>query len=202
MPEVLVPQKPPSSNRTLWIVVGAAAAITLTVVIAMSVYIVSIYQDSMERRVVIDGRTLVGADDEPIQLVRNDEAEDVSWAELRKFLLTDQTDRIRYEDDTFVCADSAEMLFNNAEEAGINAGYVFIEFGPGETAHACNAFRTTDKGIVYVDDTGTINGIVNADKTVELAVGDSYCPEPVFPSPGREATWECLGTVSDFTVIW
>jgi len=100
-----------------------------------------------------------------------------------------------------VCADFAERLHNNAEKAGIRAGYVFIQF-PGSPAHTCNVFDTTDRGRIYVDDTGTPDGGINADKTVDLEVGRSYCPVSIFPNPGYDQDWDCMGRVSSFNVTW
>jgi len=51
-----------------------------------------------------------------------------------------------------ICADFAERLHNNAEKAGIRAGYV------NGTNHAFNVFETTDKGLVYIDDVGVTQG--------------------------------------------
>jgi hypothetical protein len=116
--------------------------------------------------------------------------------------LTDQTDRILYNDSTFVCADFAETLYNNAEKERIRAGYVTIDFGSGTPLHACNAFETTDKGLIYIDDTGTRSGGINADKTVEIAVGQEFTPVSIFPNPGYGTTWDSLGTVSCFKVTW
>lgn len=197
-----LPQKPPGVGKTPWIIGGIVLAVTLIIMISAGVYAFSAYRNTVNRRVIIEGRTLVGADGEPIELYRNPDAKDATWAELKQFLLTDQTDRIRYREGTFVCADFAETLFNNAEKSGIKAGYVFVEFEIGTEAHACNAFRTTDRGLFYVDDTGTISGTFNADKTVDIADGELYCPEPVFGHPGDDGAWECLGVVSDFCVIW
>jgi hypothetical protein len=52
-----------------------------------------------------------------------------------------------------MCGSFAETLHNNAEQEGIRAAWVAIDFEDGET-HALNAFDTTDEGIVFVDCTG------------------------------------------------
>lgn len=197
-------QERPSNGGKAWWIAGAVVALVLavTIVASIAVHAWVLNQSDQSGHVIVDGKTLVGADGEPIQLSRNSEAKDVTWAQLKQFLSSDQTDSIPYKDSTFVCGDFAETLFNNAEEAGIRAGYVVIDFETGTPGHACNAFRTTDRGIVYVDDTGTAKGTVNADKTVDIAVGQSYCPVSVFLSTFHEVTWECLGRVSHFDVIW
>jgi len=51
----------------------------------------------------------------------------------------------------YVCADFAEEVHNNAEAAGIVAGWVGIRFEGTDEGHAINAFETIDKGLVYID---------------------------------------------------
>ena len=93
-------------------------------------------------------------------LDNNCDAKDVSYSELISFILMDDTDKMCYNYSSFVCADYAEMLHNNAEAAGIKAAYVSIT-APGVAqdgtvfgGHALNAFNTTDKGLIYIDCTG------------------------------------------------
>lgn len=145
---------------------------------------------------------VVGADGEYIELWNNPEASDPTWEELLEFLQEDRTDLVVYDTDSFVCADFAEMLHNNAEKAGIRAAYVHVEFVGESVGHALNAFKT-DKGLVYIDDTGTeISFPCSADKTVTLRVGREYVPESIFPCTGYSSTWESLGVVSRFRVVW
>jgi len=195
--------RPSGRGRTLWIAGIVAFTAVAAIVISIAVYAWALYQSREPGGVVVDGKTLVGADGEPIELFQDSAADDVTWAEVRQFLLSDQTDRILYDDDTFACADYAERLHNDAERAGIRAGYVVINFASGPPGHALNVFNTTDRGLIYVDDTGTSEpSPCSADKTVELAVGRSYIPESVFPCPGYSVTWENLGRVTDVNVIW
>jgi len=202
IPGVRVPEKPSGTNRTLWIVGIAVFIVTLVIVTSIAVHAWALHRSDQPEHVVVDGKTLVGANGKPIELFKNSAAEDVTWAQLKQFLLSDQTDRILYNDSTFVCGDFAETLYNDAEKAGIKAGYVTIDFGPGLPLHACNAFETTDRGLVYIDDTGTTSGSINADKTVKIAVGQEFTPVSIFPNPGYNTTWDSLGTVSSFRVTW
>jgi hypothetical protein len=88
----------------------------------------------------------------PIHLVNNSDARDVSFAELKSFLLEDDTDDETYVLGVRTCGNFAEKLHNNAEKAEIRAAFVAIHFsGDSESPHALNAFQTTDKGLVYVD---------------------------------------------------
>jgi hypothetical protein len=193
----------PGIGRSLWIAGITAFGVFLGMVMSVAVCAWALHQESLEGEyVVVDGMMIAGADGDPIRLTQNPDATDPSWAELRRFLYSDRTDSIPYDDDTFVCADFAEALHNNAEEAGIKAGYVVVDFAGETDGHACNVFRTTDRGTVYIDDTGTLDGNDNADKTVDLAVGEDYCPVSIFANRGYEYEWECLGTVSEFNVTW
>ncbi len=146
---------------------------------------------------------VVGADGEYIELWNNPDAGDPTWEELVEFLSKDSTDLIIYDADSFVCADFAEMLHNSAEEAGIRAAYVHLEFTDQDIGHALNAFNTSDRGLVYIDDTGTEAGYpCSADKVVTLRIGREYIPESIFPCPGYSSTWESQGTVDSYQVHW
>lgn len=89
-----------------------------------------------------------------VNLTINSTAANPTWQQLITFLLTDPTDNGIYRESTFNCANFAEMLHNNAEAAGIKAAFVAVLYQDEEEGHALNAFRTTDKGLVYVDCTG------------------------------------------------
>jgi hypothetical protein len=112
-----------------------------------------------------------------------------------------------YNYDTFVCADFAEMLHNNAEKAGFRTAYVSIQLGPcayypTSGGHALNAFETTDKGLVYIDCTGYTTSM-NADKIVDVLVGKEYIPKSIFPNPGWSEYWDSMGKVENIdTVHW
>jgi hypothetical protein len=100
-----------------------------------------------------------------------------------------------------VCADYAEMLHNNAEMAGIRCAYVSVGLNSPIYDHALNAFETTDRGLVYIDDTGT-DGSHNVEKVVDVEIGKSYVPLSLFPTPGWNSTWESSGTVTDIFMTW
>lgn len=96
----------------------------------------------------------VKASGEPVYLVDNPNARDVSYDELKSFILEDDTDNQVYIPKVRMCGCFAEEVHNNAERAGIRAAFVIIEFEGNSAPHALNAFRTTDKGLVYIDCTG------------------------------------------------
>ena len=87
-----------------------------------------------------------------------------------------------------ICADFAERLHNEAELAGIRAGYVTIDFEGNPIGHAVAVFNTTDMGLVYIDDTGvdkllpdfnvtqnsSVHAISSNDKVAYIAIGKAY----------------------------
>jgi hypothetical protein len=158
-------------------------------------------------KVYIDGAYLIGADGHAITLENNPDAKNPSWEELKAFLLKDKTDVIEYDFDKFVCADFAEMVHNNAEEAGIRAAFVSIWLGPcayypTSGGHALNAFETTDKGLVYIDCTGYMTSM-SADKIVDVQLGKEYIPRSIFPEPGWAEYWDSMGEVEEIeTIQW
>lgn len=203
LPEAQVPQKPSSTRMALWIVAGVSVALVLGIVMLVTVFAWVSHLDHQPEHVLVDGGMVVGADGEPIELVRNPEAEDATWARVRLFLSQDKTDRIPYDASTFDCADFAETLHNNAEKAGIRTAYVVIGFRSEETLHAVNAFNTTDKGLIYIDDTGMTDSFeCSADRIVEVEVGEPYRAESVFSNLGCLNEWESLGIVASVKVQW
>ena len=80
-----------------------------------------------------------------------------------------------------VCSDFAERLHNDAEMQGIRCAYVSIDLSTG--GHAIDAFQTTDRGLIYIDDTGPsqVPHSLRAVKTVNPQVGSNYAPVSLFP---------------------
>jgi hypothetical protein len=108
-----------------------------------------------------DNAVLVDGADEPIRLINNPSAVNVSFQDVIDFIRRDTTDLLPYvERDNlenirpFVCSDFAEAVHNNAEAAGIRAAYISLDWSRGGIGHALDAFETTDKGIVFIDCTG------------------------------------------------
>jgi hypothetical protein len=116
--------------------------------------------------------------------------------------------------DPKVCADFAERLHNEAEQAGIRCAYVSLEltgytdpYGYGttsDTSHALTAFQTTDRGLVYIDDTGISGtaGPARCDKIIEVKIGEEYVPYSIFHEAGWSDTWGGMGTVTDIYLTW
>ena len=156
--------------------------------------------------VYIKGAVLIGADGHRITLRNNQNAKKPTWGELKTFLAKDKTDERPYNFSTFVCADFAEMLHNNAEAAGIKAAYVCIRLGPcsyspSEGGHCFNAFETTDQGLIYIDCTGSSGfNPGNCDKIVDVSVGKHYIPRSIFPKPNWEIRWGDMGVVENIEI--
>ena len=152
-----------------------------------------------ESYVFFNGAVMVGADDHFIILRNNPDAHKPAWAELKAFLESDSTDRHAYIAGTYTCGDFAETLHNNAEAAGIKAAIVAIELKSPMMAgailnHSLNAFETTDRGIMYIDETSSSSGYY-ADKVASLKIGDDYTCVSIFPQKGQLQTWPSMGKV-------
>jgi hypothetical protein len=131
-----------------------------------------------------------------VQLVNCKGARNPTYDEMIKFLDFDKTETIKYRIHKFVCADFAQVLHNRAEKYGIRAGWVSVDFKFGE-GHACNAFKTVDKGLIFVDCT---NGSGKPhDTTVNLKVGQSYIPKPIHPDNWH---YHSMGVVKRYKVYW
>jgi hypothetical protein len=123
-------------------------------------------------------------------------------------------DGITQPDNPNVCADFAERLHNNAEIAGIRCGYISLDMSgytdpsglgiPADTGHALVIFQTSDKGLVYIDDTGDIpgSGPANHDRIVDVKVGEQYNPQFLFPEGGWFIPSGVMGTVTDIFTTW
>ena len=142
----------------------------------------------------------VGADGHRILLCDNPEAADVDWSELVEFLGEDRTDEIPYLEGVFVCADYAEMLHNNAEEDGIRAAWVGIDFYGSGTGHALNAFNTTDRGLVYIDVTNADVAPCSSDSVATVKVGEQIVAELIFHC--AKWTLSMPGIVEQVSITW
>jgi len=159
----------------------------------------------------LEGYKMVDGESRDIVLIGNPNATNPTYDELITFLSDDNTHEQVYSSPSFVCSNFAEMLYFHAEKAGINAGYVNIDFGSQFICsynpttgcnqcggfHACNAFNTTDRGLVFIEDTGTTDG-TGEPTTVNVAIGKTYQPISIFST----TSWCPMGTVQDFNVVW
>jgi type II secretory pathway pseudopilin PulG len=136
-------------------------------------------------------------------IVSYEGATNPTWAQLVDFLLQDTTDQNPYVPGVYVCGDYARDVHNIAEQYGIRAAYVVVELPSGY--HALNAFKTTDRGLVFIDCTGLESGEAgpsNRDKIVDVKSGEDYIPSSLFPEPGWSSTWGDMGTILDVQIYW
>ena len=136
-------------------------------------------------------------------IVNYQTASNPTWSQLVDFLRKDKTDEKPYVPGVYMCGDFARDVHNNAERAGIRAAYVAVELLGAD--HALNAFKTTDKGLVFMDCTGLLAsepGPSNCDKTVDVRLGKRYVPKSLFPESGWSVTWESIGVVHDVQIYW
>jgi hypothetical protein len=126
---------------------------------------------------------------------------DPTYDELIRFIMNDKTDTIIYDPDSFVCAQYTANVHNNAEKAGIRAGFVTVTFYDNDEGHGLNVFNTTDKGLVFIDSTGSPNNHAgnNYDSTVNLEKGSLYIRKPIFTA---RLAYEETGIVKDYTIYW
>ncbi len=140
----------------------------------------------------------------PVSLSNNVLAKNPTWEELVTFLELDATDEDMYMLRVRVCADFANTLHNNAEKAGIRAAWVALEIEGKPIGHALNAFETTDKGLVFVDSTGSglILSFSLANNQADMSATKSSVPESndriAYVEVGREYGLMSLGIVSSF----
>lgn len=112
----------------------------------------------------------VGAKGNTIVLLNNPNAKNPTYNKLMKFIRNDDTDEIKYDYNSFVCADFAEQLHNRAEKSRIKSYWVVIDFSGYTEGHALNVFETTDQGLIFIDCTGseTYTGHNDCQAFVEL----------------------------------
>lgn len=143
-----------------------------------------------------------GADGHTIILRNYSGARNPSWNELLSFLKNDDTDEYAYNNG-FKCCDFAELLHNNAEAAGWRCAFVVVHISRFVEGHALNAFETTDRGLIFIDSTGSNlpKSPKNQDKIVKVEVGKPYIPESLFPETGWNIKWENKGIVDTIKII-
>lgn len=122
----------------------------------------------------------------------------ISWNKVKEFLRKDKTDERVYVPGLFVCEDYARELQKNAKLFGYDCAIVYIGLDGREEGHMCNAFDTSDKGIVYIDSVGDVYGSTNNDKVVRVEMGIQYHPKFLFCQ--RKA--EPMGIMNHIDVIW
>jgi hypothetical protein len=166
---------------------------------------IKLYQNTYGEVESGDVHPTIGPDGQPITLLGNPAAVDPTFAQLESFILSDKTDQNTYVPGSYVCADFARDVYNNAEKAGIRTAFVGIKFTGNSEGHALNAFMTTDKGLVFIDCTGLEalqGGPGNNDKIVTVKIGIDYQPVSLFPVNRQTVQYADFGMIADVQVDW
>jgi len=134
-----------------------------------------------------------------VRLINNSYARNPTYQELIDFLNEDKTEKIQYIPHKFVCADFAQLLHNRAERCGIRAAWVFVDFTNG-VCHACNAFKTIDRGLIFVDCTNSneFKPGVGYDATVKVWPHKEYRPREI----NDGWYYNAMGIVKRYKIYW
>lgn len=111
---------------------------------------------------------------------------DPTYGELMVFLEEDRTDENDYIEGVYTCSDFASDLNNNAEENGLRAAYVYMEYS--DSAHTLAAFETVDRGLVFIEP--------QSDDEVVVSVGVSFSQANGYLKPDYD------DTITRFTIVW
>lgn len=159
---------------------------------------------------------VVKANNEPVTLIDYPNNTNPTWERLKTFLKEDKTERLRYIEGSYTCADFAERLHNEAERVGIKTAFIAVN------NHALNAFMleghsqvtiigihgskpiTSAGGLVYIDCTGTTDG-TGVDTIAEVWQGKEYKLTFLWDEDKlkyENVMAEGIGTIKELTVIW
>lgn len=135
-------------------------------------------------------------------LVNNATAGDPTWAQLLDFLREDRSDENAYVPDVYDCHTSARHVHDNAERAGIRAALVHVT--SASVKHDFNAFKTTDRGLVFIDCTGTTEPEPRRsyDRIVDVKLGGDYSFRFLFPELSESIVATNIGTIHSLHIVW
>ena len=117
---------------------------------------------------------------------------DPTYSEVINFISRDRTDTNRYIEGEYVCSHFARDLNNHAEKQGIRCAYVEIDLKEG--GHACVAFNTTDRGLVFFEP--------QTDERVKLQIGKQYWADCVIPKGNYYYERDPNDVVVNFVLYW
>ena len=230
------PSDKPEKQRKSWPIIGLVAVLSLMLASAIAVFSIhnDSPQASVTNNRSADGFDFTGFDSIPtpvdiamtsppidgeylrhipyahangtaIWLVERKSAGDPAYGALISWLKDDPTEHGAY-DQEHVCAEFATQLYNNAERDDIKAHIVVVDFKDGGIAHMIVAFNTTDKGLIYVDDTGitaaqNAAGVPDLDRIVDLVPGQPYRTHFIPPFNSSMQDTLNLGVIQDVRFI-
>ncbi len=110
----------------------------------------------------------------------------ITWKELVSFLEKDHTNWNAYVPGKYTCLEFSMDLVTNARKQGIEAWIVTVEFSGGGPGHAFVAFKTSDRGTVFVEP--------QADDTYPIVkVGVPLCD--------AWGVYQCMGKVASIDYV-
>jgi hypothetical protein len=110
---------------------------------------------------------------------------DPTYQEMLNFIASDETNENQYSEN-YTCLHFTADVKNNAFNAGIRSGFVYIEFP--DTAHAIVCFNTTDHGLIFIEP--------QFDDIVALNIGQSYSALNGYEEPTYN------DTILGYLMIW
>jgi hypothetical protein len=173
----------------------------LSVIIVLAILGVGYYVYIYDPNTVI--LNVVNSTDYHMKIHNNPNAHNPTYQELYNFIIKDNTDKIPYNLNSFVCIDYAVMVHDNAENANMTSGVALFEFSNYPDGHACNVFNTSDRGLIFIDCTGdlTKSGIPHHDKILlNPTIGDFYKLQPLTDAGGYYYSQEWK--ISEYHIIW
>jgi hypothetical protein len=105
-----------------------------------------------------------GAEEVAVSGNRTVTVKNPTFQEVKDFILKDPTSRKKFVLNQYECRHFATEVDNNAEAAGLRAGFALLCFKQGQ--HAVVAFDTTDKGLIYIEP--------QTDAAIDAEIGGKY----------------------------
>lgn len=149
-----------------------------------------------------EGRIVSYSNGSNVVITNRENAHDPTMAELKAFLKADRTNDLVYVNGSFVCTNYAVTLHDNAEANGIRCGFVTIGFNGSCMPHSLNAFQTTDEGLVFAYDAGSLAGY-GIDSFAKINIGYPVSQVPVFESDSSILSYlPCREPVNFGVIFW
>ena len=116
-----------------------------------------------------------------------------TYHEVLNFIDDDETNKIPYDEETFVCSNYAQILNDNAENKGIRCAMIDLYFE--NSAHQIIGFNTIDYGMVYFES--------QSDERVDnIDIGNDYWTECVVTGSGYYYEDDPDDTITSYLIYW
>lgn len=119
---------------------------------------------------------------------------DPTYAEVKDFIASDDTEQNIYDVDTFDCENFCIEINNNAEDQGMRCAFIIMYFYEKTTGHMIVGFDTIDQGMVYVEP--------QTDEWVDLEIGKEYWTECILPEEGYYYSDHPDDTIKEILTFW